>query len=466
MYVVGIAIVKNEEDIIESFIRYNLEILDQLCIVDNGSVDGTTNIIEALIGEGYHVELMREPGEFNQFGIMNDMLKRLAAGEFGKPPDVIIPLDADEFLVAERGINPRVIIDDLDLDGIHLVHWLSFIPECAEPCYGFIPYCMMQCRDDEYEQVDKVILPCSMIKDGLVLVNGNHDVFSQNEIPKFRCNQLRIAHYPVRDQYQFATKCVLGYFNRLATKTYVKGRSRHIENAFYEIRNRKKPMIEFMREYARNYCLTYVPETAVHQRESLFQWIGEICLRYNDLRLNDYLRISLLDIEKIIERYRETFWKTEMCKQDDTEKVPRNSMDQYSYMKTRSERLKRDFYQCRSELLTAWIRCDRGGLDCDAILRKLIVRKTLIFGSFPSVEDFRHNGDVLVVETDASQYDVQYSIIKVLEKIAIPWNEIQKIIICDSTRSEELISFAKAHDVDRVVKLVDCLEEFRVNGAK
>ena len=48
----SITMVKNEMDIIESFIRYNLNILDGMIILDNGSTDSTLNIIKCLKDEG------------------------------------------------------------------------------------------------------------------------------------------------------------------------------------------------------------------------------------------------------------------------------------------------------------------------------------------------------------------------------------------------------------------------------
>jgi len=45
---VSISMVKNEEDIIESFVRYNLNIFDEMILLDNGSSDNTLNILNSL----------------------------------------------------------------------------------------------------------------------------------------------------------------------------------------------------------------------------------------------------------------------------------------------------------------------------------------------------------------------------------------------------------------------------------
>ena len=42
----SISMVKNEMDIIESFVRYNANILDGMIILDNKSTDDTVKILE------------------------------------------------------------------------------------------------------------------------------------------------------------------------------------------------------------------------------------------------------------------------------------------------------------------------------------------------------------------------------------------------------------------------------------
>ena len=58
MKVVSITMVKNEVDIIESFIRYHLNIVDEMIILDNCSSDETPLIISKLIDEGLPIRLL------------------------------------------------------------------------------------------------------------------------------------------------------------------------------------------------------------------------------------------------------------------------------------------------------------------------------------------------------------------------------------------------------------------------
>ena len=48
----SISMVKDEEDIIESFIRFNASVIDKFFILDNGSTDNTNLILNLLKNEG------------------------------------------------------------------------------------------------------------------------------------------------------------------------------------------------------------------------------------------------------------------------------------------------------------------------------------------------------------------------------------------------------------------------------
>jgi glycosyltransferase involved in cell wall biosynthesis len=52
MKLFGAAMLRNEADIVESFVRHNLSLLDGLLVVDHGSSDGTSEILDALVTEG------------------------------------------------------------------------------------------------------------------------------------------------------------------------------------------------------------------------------------------------------------------------------------------------------------------------------------------------------------------------------------------------------------------------------
>lgn len=48
MKIVSFTMVNNEAEIIESFVRYNYNFVDQMVIIDNGCTDNTIEIINRL----------------------------------------------------------------------------------------------------------------------------------------------------------------------------------------------------------------------------------------------------------------------------------------------------------------------------------------------------------------------------------------------------------------------------------
>jgi len=96
MRLVGVAMVRNEADIVEAFVRHNMTVVDALTVVDHGSVDGTTEILSALRAEVLALTVEPE-SELAQH--QPEVLTRVARTAFGRGADVVFPLDADEFLL-------------------------------------------------------------------------------------------------------------------------------------------------------------------------------------------------------------------------------------------------------------------------------------------------------------------------------------------------------------------------------
>ena len=61
MRLLGVAMVRDEADVIEAFVRHNLNFLDGLAIIDHCSVDGTAEILKKLQSEGLPLRIVRNP---------------------------------------------------------------------------------------------------------------------------------------------------------------------------------------------------------------------------------------------------------------------------------------------------------------------------------------------------------------------------------------------------------------------
>ena len=100
MTVVGIAMVRDEDDVIETVLRHMATQVDYLMVANNRSVDGTEETILALIDEGLPIALTQD----DEVGYMQSEkmtgLAHHANDWIGA--DWIVPFDADEIWYSPR----------------------------------------------------------------------------------------------------------------------------------------------------------------------------------------------------------------------------------------------------------------------------------------------------------------------------------------------------------------------------
>ena len=111
MNVVGIYMVRNEVDIIETNLRHHLEseAIDEAIVVDNESNDGTLEILSALVEE-LPVFVASEAGPCRQ----SEWTTRLARMAHQRGADWVLPIDADEFWVGSEGQSVKDILAEVD----------------------------------------------------------------------------------------------------------------------------------------------------------------------------------------------------------------------------------------------------------------------------------------------------------------------------------------------------------------
>jgi Glycosyl transferase family 2 len=108
MKVVMTLLLRDEADIIDSMLSFHLNTgVDFVIAMDNGSVDGTTEILESYAREGVlHLTHQRELDHFEQ-GKWVTHMARLAATDYGA--DWIVNADADEFWWPRGGSLKEVL---------------------------------------------------------------------------------------------------------------------------------------------------------------------------------------------------------------------------------------------------------------------------------------------------------------------------------------------------------------------
>jgi hypothetical protein len=209
----GLARVKNEGDVIEEFVRYNLQFLDALTVVDNASFDGTRSVLEALRAEGLPLTVLDDPLlPKRQYETITRVARQSAAEADW---DFLFLLDADEFVKARDRSRLEESLAALAPGENGLLPWFSYVPteqdDAAEPrVLKRITYR----RDAEPDQVfHKLVLSGRFARDGpFTIAQGNHGAHGEHgAAPVVVLRDVGLAHFPVRSIAQIQSKVLLGW---------------------------------------------------------------------------------------------------------------------------------------------------------------------------------------------------------------------------------------------------------------
>ena len=118
----GVMMVRNERDILPVSLRYHLESgIDQILVADNGSTDGTAEILEEFAATN-RVHVFARPGPFHQA----DTTTALAREAFLRGARWVLPIDADEFWHVAAG-RLQDVLDDSSGTGALEVQVVNFV---------------------------------------------------------------------------------------------------------------------------------------------------------------------------------------------------------------------------------------------------------------------------------------------------------------------------------------------------
>lgn len=217
MSIVTLTWLRNEGDIVETFVRYHCQFVDRMILIDNGSADDTFAILTHLQEEGLPIECSQQPSlTHTQAAVLTHAMRTVAERE---KPDWILPLDADEFLVATDGGNPLSILRHLSQEQMRMLRWRSYIPHAtSDTTEPNILKRIRHRRTVEDPQWYKVLIPSLALEQcgaEAALCCGNHRVESASCAHTFE-PALSLAHFPVRSTTQLAIK-IIGHWLRYAS---------------------------------------------------------------------------------------------------------------------------------------------------------------------------------------------------------------------------------------------------------
>ena len=280
--IVGISTVKNECDIVELFVRYNLRFLDKLFLIDNSSTDNTRAILLQLKNEGLPIMLFED----RALGHWQSERTTFFSREIYKRyhPKYICPLDADEFILAE---SKRMLLEKLDLmpiDTYGIIPWRTYVIRNEDDRDEQNIFLKMQYRRvNEKPPYYKVILNDGFFMDEKNMVSqGSHEVLSKDKkrISHRVLEDIYLAHFPVRSKNQIVIKSIMGtlayliknihnmkirqgyqkldFYDRIIGKSGLNGINIETESKYYAQDRRQK--IELIKDPILSTCLPiYTP---------------------------------------------------------------------------------------------------------------------------------------------------------------------------------------------------------------
>jgi hypothetical protein len=231
-------LVKDEADVVEFTVRHLLGHVDQLLVRDNGSSDGTAEILDALADQADGRLVVQEDSEVGYYqAAKTSELARLAL-ELGH--SWVVPCDADEFWYATDGRPIRDYLAGLAPDVAYVTAPLfnhlptaldppAFCLRCAgsgrEPregtwagpeggpasctsCRGLVtpnPFRRLGWRQREHGALPKV---ACRLRPGLEIRQGNHSAYAPGG--GLSAGGLVVRHFSWRSEEQYLRKIVNG----------------------------------------------------------------------------------------------------------------------------------------------------------------------------------------------------------------------------------------------------------------
>ncbi len=208
MKLVMTLLVRDEEDIVADNLDFHLaQGVDEVIVTDNGSVDGTLEILRAYEARGL-VRIIVEPTDDYSQGRWVTRMARIAATEH--KADWVINNDADEFWWPREG-TLRTLFEGLGGDvGVVVGHRTNFVPRPEDDR----PYWeRMTLREREsLNPVGKPLPPklAHRAHPEIVVVQGNHRIKGPDVGSEVDDGSIEILHFPMRSYAQFENKIVKG----------------------------------------------------------------------------------------------------------------------------------------------------------------------------------------------------------------------------------------------------------------
>jgi len=199
MNVIGISMMKDEADVVETTVKHMLCEVDAVIVADNQSHDGTREILDALADQHANLFVVAddEPGYY-QAAKMSALAARAAV----MGAQWVVPFDADEIWMSEFKANkpdrPTVAKVLMNLPAEHSIAGAVLYDHIASPDDG-------GGFDMPYRRRDPAVLPkvAARASSPVRIAMGNHGADFGTMTPN---PVLHVRHFPIRSAEQMIRK--------------------------------------------------------------------------------------------------------------------------------------------------------------------------------------------------------------------------------------------------------------------
>lgn len=249
MKIASISMVKNEADIIESFVRHTLRFVDVMYIIDHFSTDNTWIILNKLQAEGLPLILSRYmETDYSQSEVTTNLMWQ----SIKDGADWVLPLDADEFIVSgndDVSVDTcRAMLRALDVGSLHSwLHIEYFFDDEREESFSLqrslVKGIVSNGRyiANNRHVAGKVILSKEIINTYQLKIGmGNHYVVvGQGEDEKFyngvTLPDIHLAHFAYRSEGQLQSKGVIGWLHTVCKYSMLTEKAFHWQGIFQQV---------------------------------------------------------------------------------------------------------------------------------------------------------------------------------------------------------------------------------------
>jgi len=191
----------NELSFSNLFVNHSKTMFQDVNIIAHNSFDGTFEKMQSAFGE--KVKRSSLPGH-----PQSTLMTQLMNEAFEDGADVVFPLDFDEFLPFESGVELDSFLRKYQNCDVLEIPWRNFGVES----YPLKPGLENLIYYHDFSKVKKSVIFRSAWKKNseITLVQGNHSLKELSGMKVFQADESYIIHIPVRDPLHFAQKNILG----------------------------------------------------------------------------------------------------------------------------------------------------------------------------------------------------------------------------------------------------------------